>query len=100
MQLPVIIEPLTPGGFRAKAGEPLPLVAEGATREEALAKLREKLNGRIRSGAQLVAIDLPTQDNPWLAMAGIHDPSDPLVQEWKKEVAAYRQELDNDPDAL
>ena len=38
--------------------------------------------------------------NPWLAMAGMHDPNDPLVQEWKQEMAAYRQEIDSDPDAI
>lgn len=37
--------------------------------------------------------------NPWLAMAGMHDPNDPLIQEWKREMARYRQEIENDPDA-
>jgi hypothetical protein len=36
-------------------------------------------------------------ENPWLAMAGMHDPNDPLVQEWKQEMAAYRQQVEDDP---
>jgi hypothetical protein len=37
-------------------------------------------------------------ENPWLALAGMHDPNDSLIQEWKQEMAAYRQEIEDDPD--
>ncbi len=98
MQILVLVEPMATNGFCAKAGEPLPLSAEGSTREEALAKLRELLDGQFRKGRQLVALEVPAQDNPWLAMAGMYDPNDPLVQEWKEAMAAYRQEVEDDPD--
>ena len=32
-----------------------------------------------------------TPENPWLALAGMHDPNDPLIQDWKQEMAAYRE---------
>jgi predicted RNase H-like HicB family nuclease len=97
MQIPVLVEPIANNGFSARIGEPLPLSAEGATPEEALRNLRTALDCQLSSGKQLQAMDL-TPANPWLALAGIHDPNDPLVQEWKQEMAIYRQELENDPD--
>lgn len=99
MQIPVLIEPIAQNGFRAKAGEPLPLTAEGATRDEALRKLRDLLDCRVGNGTELVAVDVPTETSPWLAMAGMYDPNDPEVKEWEKEMAAYREEIENDPDA-
>lgn len=99
MQIPVLVEPVANNGFRAKAGEPLPLSAEGATPDEAVCNLRAAMDRQLKDGKQLMVVDIGA-DNPWLAMAGMHDPNDPVVQEWKKEMAAYRQEVDNDPDAL
>jgi hypothetical protein len=30
-------------------------------------------------------------------IAGIHDPNDPLVDEWIEEMAKWREEKENDP---
>jgi hypothetical protein len=97
MQIPVVVEPVTNNGYRARAGEPLPASAEGATPEEALRNLRAAMNRQLTHGKQLRSVDM-APENPWLALAGMHDPNDPLVQEWKQEMAAYRQEIENDPD--
>ncbi len=51
MEIPVLIEPVGPNGFRARSGEPFGLTAEGATREEALQKLREMVQNRIAAAA-------------------------------------------------
>jgi predicted RNase H-like HicB family nuclease len=96
MQIPVLVEPLADNGFRARAGEPLPLTAEGATAEEALRNLRTTIDRQLKNGKQLLLLDVGAE-NPWLAMAGMHEPNDPLVQKWKKEMAAYRQECEDDP---
>jgi len=98
MQIPVLVEAIANNGFCARAGEPLTLSAMGATPEEAVAKLRLLLNGHLQNGRQLVALDLAEEDNPWLAMAGMYEAKDPLVQEWKEAMAAYRQDAENDPD--
>lgn len=95
MQIPVLVEPVANNGFRAKAGEPLALSADGATPEEAVRNLRAAL-GRHLTGKQLMSVDLGAE-NPWLALAGMFDPTDPLIQEWKQEMAAYRQEVEADP---
>lgn len=96
MQIPILVEPVADSGFRAKSGEPLPLSADGATADEAVGKLRASLDRQLQLGKRLLAIDIGS-DNPWLAMAGIHDPNDPLIQQWKKEMAAYREEIEDDP---
>jgi hypothetical protein len=97
MQIPVIIERVANNGFRARAGEPMPVSAEGATPEEAVNKLRAAIDSQLKNGKTLRLVDIAT-DNPWLALAGMHDPNDPLVKEWKQEIVAYRQEVEEDPD--
>jgi len=99
MQIPVLVERVANNGFRARAGEPLPLSAEGATPEEAVRNLRTELDRQIENGKQIRSIDIDSE-NPWLAMARMHDPHDPLIKEWKQEMEAYRQEVENDPDRL
>ncbi len=99
MQIAVLVEPVANNGFRAKVGEPLPLSAEGATPEEALGNLRAAMGQQLKNGKKLLPMDIGPE-NPWLAMAGMYDANDPLVQEWKQEMAAYRQEVEDDPDRL
>src|SRR5437660_3523636 len=95
MQIPVLVEPVANNGFRAKAGEPLPVSADGGTPEEAVRNLRAAMDRQLKDGKQLRSVDIASE-NPWLAMAGMHDPNDQLVQEWKQEMAVYRQEIEDD----
>ena len=97
MQITVLIEPVANNGFRAKAGEPLPVTAEGATPEEAVRNLRTVMDRQLMNGKKLLSVDIASE-NPWLALAGMHNTSDPLVQEWKREIATYRQEIEDEPD--
>ncbi len=48
MQIPVLVERVKGNGFRARGTEPFAVSARGASREEALAKLR----ARSRSGSK------------------------------------------------
>lgn len=98
MQIPVLVEPTANEGFRATAGPPLPLSAEGATPDEALRNLRAVMDQQLKNGKQLMSVDFPVTENPWLAMAGIFDPNDPLIQQWKEAMAEYRLEVEADPD--
>src|SRR5438552_3837639 len=75
MNIPVLLEPIENNGYRASSGAPLSLTAEGATRDEALTRLREQLASRLQNGTQLIGVELAPPKNPWLAMAGIHDPT-------------------------
>src|SRR5207248_2597981 len=53
VQIPVLIEPVAGNGYRARGAELFSLSAEGATREEALAKLREQLEARMKAGGSV-----------------------------------------------
>ena len=97
MEIPVLIEPLPPGGFRARSGEPLALTAEGATQEEALQKLREMVTKRIADGARMASVEVGLSEHPLARFAGTWAPDDPFIEEWQKEVEAYRQRMEDDP---
>ena len=68
--------------------------AAGATRQEALAKLREALRKRL-SEVEIVPLemDLPEDANPWVRFAGMFE-DDPLFEEVLQEIEADRRALD------
>src|SRR5258708_8395881 len=99
--IPVLVECVDGNGFRARSGEPLPLTSVGATQEEALSKLRDLIQDRIAKGAQLIELDIDgPPPHPLARFAGTWSADDPLIQEWKREVEAYRREMDEDPNVL
>jgi predicted RNase H-like HicB family nuclease len=98
VQITVLLEPVANNGYRARTPEPLALCAEGATREEALAKLREACRARLTAGAELIALDVGPEPHPWLEFAGMFK-DDPNLEQWKQSMTAYRQEVDDDPEA-
>lgn len=100
MSIQVLIEPLANNGFRATSGEPIPLTVEAPTREEALAKLKKRLQARLKNGAELVPLELTPEPHPWMEFAGMYDPNDPVVQDWEKAMADYRRKIDEHPELL
>ena len=99
MQIPVLVERIDANGYRARGGEPLPLMAEGATEAEALAKLREMIESRIAAGAQLVQLEVGTKQHPFDKFAGMWK-DNPFLDDWVKAIEEYRREVDEDPDYL
>jgi hypothetical protein len=97
MQIPVLIEPIAGNGYRARGGEPLALVVEAPTREEALAKLQEQLQARLRNGAEIVPLETAPQPHPLAKFVGMFK-GDPLIKHWKKSMAEYRRQIDQDAD--
>jgi predicted RNase H-like HicB family nuclease len=97
MQIPILIERIDGNGFLARGGEPLALTAEGGSKEEALANLKEKLQARLAGGALVVPFDLPAQPHPLAEFVGMFK-DDPLIKEWKKSMKAYRKKRDKDAD--
>lgn len=98
MQIPVLVEPVAGNGYRARGGEPFAFTVEGATRDEALRKLREAIQGRLVGGAEFVSLEVTETENPWLRMEGIYK-DDPLFDEWQRAIAEYRKQVDDDPNA-
>ena len=99
MQIPVLIEPVAGNGFRARGCEPFALVAEGATRQEALEKLREQLQQRLQGGAEIVSLQVQDQENPWVKFAGMFQ-DDPYFAEVIEIMAEERRRVDEDPNYL
>ena len=93
MQLSVLVEPVPGEGYRASGGEPFALVAEGATRDDALRNLRSLIEERVSAGAEIVTLDIPAAGHPWLPFAGMFR-DDPLVEEWKQAMAEFRRDAD------
>jgi hypothetical protein len=95
MEIPILIEPIAGNGYRAR-GELFGLCADAPTREEALAKLKEQLQARLRAGAELVPVEVPTP-HPLAEFAGMFK-DDPGLDDWKQAMAEYRKGIDEDPD--
>jgi predicted RNase H-like HicB family nuclease len=93
VEIPVTVGPTPLGGFRAESPSPFTVVAEGSTREEAVAKVREELNKQLEQG-QIVLIEVGSKEvNPWLRMAGTLK-DNPIVDEWRGAVEEYRRQRD------
>jgi uncharacterized protein (DUF433 family) len=58
MHILILIESLEGGLFRAKAGEPFGVSAEGKTAEEAAQHLKSILRDRLQAGSRLAMLDL------------------------------------------
>ncbi len=93
VELSVLVQQTQGNGFRAWCGEPIPAEAEGATREEALAKLRADLEAKAR-GVEVVRLRIGTRttsDAPvW--------PDDAITADWLAGIAAARKTADASPD--
>jgi hypothetical protein len=97
MQIPILIERIAENGYLARGGEPLALTAEGASQDEALANLKEKLQAKLSGGAVIVPLEVSVSAHPLAQFAGMFK-DDPLLKEWKKSMAAYRRKVDKDAD--
>ncbi len=97
MEITVLIEPVAGNGFRARGGEPFDLIGEGATPQEALNQLRERIRGRLTSGACVVSLEVSPTEHPWAPFAGALR-GDLMLQDWKQAMAEYRRKMDEDPD--
>ena len=89
MEIPVLIEPIPGSGYRASGGEPFCLVAEGATPEAALARLKDQIATKLRNGASVASVEVQN-GHPWAKAVGIFDESDPLVREWLELIEQNR----------
>lgn len=58
MHVLILIEPIEEGRFRAKAGEPFGVSAEGNSAEEATQHLKTILRDCLQTGSRLALLDL------------------------------------------
>jgi hypothetical protein len=97
MKIAVLIEPVPGNGFRAKGGEPLAMSAEGATRAEAITRLKTLIANRLTVGTELIGIELGAEEQPLAPVSGWTQ-DDPLLDEWQQAVVDYRRRVEDDPD--
>ena len=97
MQIPVLVERIAGNGYRARGAQPFEVVADGASRDEAVAKVRDQIQARLAAGAELVSVEIGPQPNPWVEFAGMFK-DDPLIEDWKKSMAEYRDQVEQNPD--
>lgn len=100
MHFTILLEPASGQKYRASCGSPLDIETEGASREEALGKLRELIEHKIRSGVEILTLELEvnTVEHSWKRFAGTLK-DDPLFEEWVRAMAQYRASIDDDPNA-
>lgn len=99
MRIPVLVERLKENGYRARSAEPFAASAKGATCEEALAKLRAKIQTRLKNGTEVVGMEIGPESHPWMEFAGMFK-ADPWIEDWKQSIEDYRQKIEDNPDAL
>jgi hypothetical protein len=99
MKIPVLLEQVKGNGYRARGTEPFAISARGSTRQEALAKLRAKIETRLKNGTEIVGLEVGPEPHPLAEFAGMFK-DDPLFDDWQKAIAEYRRQVDDDPDYL
>jgi hypothetical protein len=70
MQIPIVINPLGDGRFRAQSYPPFTAAVEAWTRDEAIANIRQQIIKELQAGKEIVMIDVPVQTyRPIVAMS-------------------------------
>jgi hypothetical protein len=96
-QIPVLVERVKGDGYRARGTEPFAITAKGSTRAEALAKLRAKIESRIKKGTEIVSLEVGPQPHPLAEFAGMFK-DDADFEDVLKIIAENRRKMDKDPD--
>ena len=97
MRIPILIEPLENGRFRACAIEPFAISAEGATDAEATDLLTAKLCERMATGVRMSFIDVPNgaaipEAKPQLPCPADNlYQTDPAFREWQEIIPENRR---------
>ena len=97
MQISVLVEPVPGNGYRAREAEPFGFSADGATREEAIERVRQLCQARLSGGAEVVSLEVGSTPHLWLPFAGMFK-DDPDFQEVVEIMAENRRKMDEDPD--
>ena len=100
MTYQVVVEPLSQGSYAASVLGWPECRAQGASRQEALTRVRNMFTARLAQVEILpLEIEPPKDENPWLKFAGMFE-DNPLFDEVLQEIEDYRRELDADEDMI
>jgi hypothetical protein len=93
MQIPILLERVKGNGYRARGTEPFAVSAKGATRAEALAKLRAKIQARLKNGTEIVGLEVGPQAHLLAEFAGMFK-DEPDFEDLLKIMADNRKRMD------
>src|SRR5271156_2288147 len=93
MRIAVLVEPMPGNGFRARGAEPFGISAEGATRDEAVARLKDEVQARLSSGGEILTLEVSPEPYPLAKYAGSL-PDDDLTAEWEIAMTEYHRQVD------
>ena len=96
MQISVLVDRVSGNGYRAQGAEPFGISAEGATREEAIAKVQQMCQARLNGGAEVVTVEVGAAAHPWSRFAGMFK-DDADFQDVLEIMAENRKKMDEDP---
>ena len=100
MKIPILIEPIANDGFQATSGLPSRPRLNGATREEAVARLREEIDRRMAEGAVVMPLEIPAiEEKPPIWGIGMFK-DDPLFDEWQEAIAENRRRFEEEEDNI
>jgi hypothetical protein len=100
MKIPILVEPIANDGFRATSGPPFAVSADGATRDEAMTRLREEIDRRLAEGAVVVSLEIKaSEEKPAIWGIGMFR-DDPLFDEWQEAIEEYRRKVDEEEDTV
>ena len=95
MEIPVLLEPLPDGGFRARSGDPSELTAQAFA--DSASPARDLIETRVASGTLLTTIEVLDFRAGRHPGAGIYR-EEPLFDQWRAAIDAYRTEIEEDPE--
>ncbi len=81
MQIPILVELIEGERWRATAGAPFSLTAEGPSRREAIQSLERIISARIQAGAALLTLDVPPLTSA-VPAGGTAEDDDLEFQQW------------------
>jgi hypothetical protein len=98
MQIPILIESLECGRFRARAGEPFVLAAEGDSCAAATRSLERLVAERLANGAQLGLLTVAngTASIPLPFLADNLYQTDPSFADMQQAIAEFRRAEDDE----
>ena len=98
MEITVLVEPGEGNRYRASSLSLPGFVSEGASREEALDRLRQLISEQL-AHAQIAKIEvtIPVKPHPGMAFAGTWKDR-PDLAEFEQNIRDYRRQIDADPD--
>lgn len=91
MQVPILIEPVGEGAFRATAGAPFGLSAQGATADEAASRLEAALRARLSAGARLTSIELGANAAAPLVLPPLSEGEKWAMEAMNEAIAEHRR---------